>query len=160
MNIKAKNNNYKTLEKQERELQLKLLKIIWFAFFLSIIIYSLIGYFVGNILSIDKIILKRIENIFFFIGVGEVIFLIYVRRKIRNSIFKERENEKKFTIWKNLNIFSFAIAESFGIFGLILNFLGDSEQIFFIFLFASFLSLLMLFPTTEKFNQIFEEKKI
>ena len=115
-----------------------LLWILWIALMIAIAIYAGIGSYAGQkmTLSQSEDILPMMTTIFLVFAGFETIFVLVFAGKVF----------AKSTNYMTYCIFRWAIAESIGIFGLVLMFMGPTTSTGFIFIVWSLALLLVLMP--------------
>ncbi len=121
------------------EQQLKVLKILWVAMLMSVGTYA----FVGVVLSQKKIEVNPMlpTLLYGFGAVGAILTVVHL-----NVLFRFREKMAYFIF----TLIRLVMAESIGVFGLVLLLMGATQTVFFGFLGWAILLILLSFPAADK----------
>ncbi len=142
--------------------KLRQLRIIWQAMLGSLAVYLFICLQFEDTLRKpmgDEFPLSVIKNALCVAAAVEILLIAFVRRfmlktALRKSDAKKRLNADPLARYTVIVVFSLAIAESIGIYGLMLFMLGEDFQTLYIFLFAAALMLFWHRPKTEEYEQL------
>ena len=155
-------------EKTDLNQQFKVMWIIWGAMMVSLLVYIFVCHFVGeeirDSMKID-VDIKLLRNIFFVVAACELGVIYYIRKimlGVRPAVSEitpvqhESELNRPSYSGKYLTamVISLAIAESIGIYGLVLFFLGDSFQTLYLFMGISAVTMFYYRPKIEDIEQL------
>ncbi|QTA82386.1 Uncharacterized protein dnl_47610 [Desulfonema limicola] len=124
------------MNKEELRKQFRVLQIIWGSMLGSLVIYVIICHLVGDSIresTNSEIPIELLRNFLFVLSIGEITAIYFIRKIVLTvqSKLTAKEFLKKFI---PLSVVTYGIAESIGIFGLIIYFLGDEVHILYIFI--------------------------
>ena len=155
-------------DKGQIEKSFLILRIIWAAMLLTLVIYLVICYQFGNQIrqpSGSQFPLATLRNILY--GVAAVTLLLshFLRRfMLTGSSGSSRPTSRKFPSQSDISpilekyaialIVSLALSESIGIYGLVLFLLGDNYQTLYIFIGISAVAMFFYRPKKEELDEL------
>lgn len=129
----------------------KTLMLIWWAMLTSLIIYLIVCRVVGDQVRPETVSvpLDLMRNILLAVSIAELAAVGFFRRRFTAAAGPG--DLQKLTV---VFIASFAIAESVGLYGLVLYLLGDSEGTLYMFLLISAAALVWFKPERDLFDTL------
>jgi hypothetical protein len=148
--------NTETLQKQ-----FNIIRIIWLAMLVSLAIYLVICQLAGDAVRQgvgNDIPLDLMRSILIAISVAELLLIDFFRKrtlKPRRGAAPEAVVQK----YSVTSLISYAIAESIGIFGMVLYFLGDRVHYLYMLIAISALTMVYYRPKFEELEALVKEAK-
>ena len=153
------------MEKKDVEQGFVRIYIIWGGLFFSLFIYMAIALFVGDEIRkgmMNQIPISLFRNILLCVSAVEIIVIGLLRKKILSKDTHENPESRQIVTgqftpisqFMTATIISSAIAESIGIYGLVLYFLGASIGNFYLFIVISAAVMLFYRPKKEELVNI------
>ena len=142
--------------------ELRTLRLIWQAMLGSLAVYLFICLQFGDTIQQpqgEKFPLGVLKNAFYVAAAIEIVFIMFVRRLMlktapHKSDAQKHSNTSPLARYTTIVLISLAIADSIGIYGLILFMLGEDFQTLYIFLFLAALMMFWHRPKTEEYQQL------
>ena len=146
--------------------QFKVMWIIWGAMIASLLIYVLLCHFLGEEIRSNiktRLDIKLLRNILFVVAACELGFIYYIRKimlSIRGAGSESTPVQQESVVelssysgkYITAMIVSLALADSIGIYGLVLYLLGDNFQTLYIFIGISGVTMFYYRPKMEDFE--------
>lgn len=134
----------------------KITIIIAIALLISILVYTVISFYLKVEINLEKNILEKIYFIMNFLTIFFIITLLAIKKRIYYSpkIIKKNDNLTQILQkWRSIDIVLLAVAETISIFGLLITLLGMPFKRTFHFFVGSALLILLLIPMDMKIRE-------
>lgn len=137
--------------------QFQIHRLIWIAMFASLGVYLAVYFMVGESVRAQQtgeMPLDTFRNILLAVAAGEVLLIGFIRKRLLTPA-PEMKGKAALPIQRYFvtGIITYALAESIGIFGLVLYFLGDSVDYLYLFICVSAGVMLYYRPTFPAFAE-------
>ncbi len=136
--------------------QYRTIQIIWAAMLSSLAIYAAVCHLAGDSLKQgigEGIPLDLIRNILIGVSVSELFAIQLIRKQIL-TLQKGMGQQNVIRKYLLASVISYAVCESIGIFGLVLYFLGSTEEILYSFIGMSALAMFYHRPVYEDLEDL------
>ncbi|MEZ4524367.1 MAG: hypothetical protein R2941_00400 [Desulfobacterales bacterium] len=132
------------------------IQIIWLAMLSSLAIYAAVCHLAGDSIRQglgEGIPLDLIRNVLIVASAVELAVIHLIRKKIL-TIHKGMGEQNVTQKYLSASVISYAISESIGIFGLLLYFLGSTQEVLYSFLCISALAMFYHRPVYEDLEEL------
>ncbi len=149
------------MDKKTLQKQFKVLWIIWLAMFGALFIYGLLGHLMRD--AVDSTArpdfpLERMHYILIAISIAALLGIRVVRKRLIKAS-AGMSMDALIRRYVTVSVISFAAAESIGVFGLVLFFLGDEIHIFYMLLGVAAVALINFKPRFGKLEELIRHEE-